>query len=145
MIFTCAVVRVVHFELVSDRTTEETAAAVVRFTCRRGVPTAIMSDNAPELEEAAHLMRSSVHDARAPCGKGERSWEQLEWLHYPARALHFGGPVETVIQHCKRALCKLVLDKEAQDLELTHALVVAEHLVNSRPLGLLMSDIRDPQ
>lgn len=144
MVFTCAAVRVVHFELVSGRTIEETAAAVVRFGCRRGIPALVLSDNAPEFEAVGAVLRRAGRGVARPEAPGARSWGELEWEHYPARAPHFGGAVESVVKLCKSALGKILGDREMTDLDLCQALVLAEYVVNARPLGEVSADFRDP-
>ncbi|XP_022908833.2 uncharacterized protein [Onthophagus taurus] len=46
MLFTCAVIRAVHLELVPDLTTECCIRGLRRFIARRGVPDVVYSDNA---------------------------------------------------------------------------------------------------
>lgn len=51
-LFTCAVTRAVHLELVSDQTTESFLLALKRFIARRGLCTIIYSDNAKTFKRA---------------------------------------------------------------------------------------------
>ena len=46
LLFTCAVVRAVHLELVDSLSVKDTLLALRRFAARRGVPSVIYSDNA---------------------------------------------------------------------------------------------------
>lgn len=138
-VITCAGIRAVHFELVKSRSTKQTAAAMVRFTARRGVPALVVSDNAPELVAAGAALRSAAASAADPGGK--RTWADREWRTY---SVHFGGAVEAVVKLCKRALSKVVEERNLHDLDLAHQLVVSEFIVNGRPIGALSQDVRDP-
>ena len=46
LLFTCAVIRAVHLELVESLSCESTVMALRRFIYRRGMPSVLMSDNA---------------------------------------------------------------------------------------------------
>ena len=46
LLFTCAVVRAVHIELVESLSTPETVLALRRLAARRGLPQTLYSDNA---------------------------------------------------------------------------------------------------
>ena len=52
VLFTCAVTRAIHLELVRSQSTEDFIAAFTRFTSRRGQPTNIYSDNAKQFKRA---------------------------------------------------------------------------------------------
>ena len=56
VIFTCAVTRAVHFELVSDMTTDEFIEAFKVFISRRGIPRVCYSDNAPMYKAAKKIV-----------------------------------------------------------------------------------------
>lgn len=141
-IITCAATRAVHFELVRHRNVEETAAAMVRFAARYGVPAQVVSDNAPELIAAGAALRRSAASLVDP--GSARTWAGLSWETYPAYAPHFGGAVESIVKLCKRALAKLIKDKEVHDLEFSHQLTCAAFLINGRPLGALSDHLADP-
>ena len=53
LLFTCAVVRALHLELVSSLSCDETMLALRRFIFRRGMPLVCMSDNAKCFQAAA--------------------------------------------------------------------------------------------
>ena len=50
--FTCVTVRAIHLELVKDMTAEQFLLALRRFIARRGKPTQIILDNAPQFKLA---------------------------------------------------------------------------------------------
>lgn len=125
MVFVCSASRVVHFELVPSHSTEETAAAVVRFACSHDVPREVFSDNAPEYTAAASALKDASQSFAALDASGRQGWGWLLWTHYPAHAPHFGGAVEAVIKLCKCALAMLAPAGELSDLEFVHALRIA--------------------
>ena len=49
-LFTCVTVRAIYLELINDITAEQFQLALTRFITRRGKPTQIILDNAPQLE-----------------------------------------------------------------------------------------------
>ena len=51
-LFTCFTVRAIHFELIKDMTAEQFLLALRRFIARRGKPTEIILDNAPQFKLA---------------------------------------------------------------------------------------------
>jgi len=53
LLFTCAVIRSVHLELVNDMTVKSFINAFRRFISRRGISAVIMSDNAKSFKRSA--------------------------------------------------------------------------------------------
>ena len=51
-LFTCVTVRAIHLELIKDMTAEQFLLALRRFIARRGKPTQIILDNAPQFKLA---------------------------------------------------------------------------------------------
>lgn len=58
-LFTCAVTRAIHLELVSDQSTENFLLALKRFTSRRGLCKVIYSDNAKTFKRADNDLTKS--------------------------------------------------------------------------------------
>ena len=52
LLFTCLATRAIHLELVADMSTEQFLLAFRRFVARRGCPSRIWSDNAPQFKHA---------------------------------------------------------------------------------------------
>ena len=52
-LFTCCSSHAVHVDLVPDLTTEAFLGCFKRFTCRRGIPRLIVSDNAKTFKSSA--------------------------------------------------------------------------------------------
>ena len=129
LLFTCAVVRSVHLELVESLSTPETVLALRRFAARRGLPHTIYSDNAKGLVASpAELDRHFGH--LAP-----------KWLFITPRSPWRGGWWERLIQSLKSALKKTVGCKCLTRSELETTIHEIEACVNSRPLTFLSGDI----
>ena len=129
LLFTCAVVRSVHLELVESLSTPETVLALRRFAARQGLPHTIYSDNAKGLVASpAELDRHFGH--LAP-----------KWLFITPRSPWRGGWWERLIQSLKSALKKTVGCKCLTRGELETTIHEIEACVNSRPLTFLSGDI----
>ena len=129
LLFTCAVVRSVHLELVESLSTPETVLALPRFAARRGLPHTIYSDNAKGLVASpAELDRHFGH--LAP-----------KWLFITPRSPWRGGWWERLIQSLKSALKKTVGCKCLTRGELETTIQEIEACVNSRSLTFLSGDI----
>ena len=87
-VFTCAVVRAVHLEMVSSLSTEDFIKAYRRFVARRGYPTSLMSDNATTFRGAASVLAA----------------EGVQWHFIVERAPWWGGFWERMVGLTKSAL-----------------------------------------
>ena len=122
LLFTCAVVRAVHLELVDSLTTEATLQAIRRFMARRGVPCVFMSDNALNFESSKRKLEILL-GAEAP-----------QWKFIAPRAPWWGGFWERMIGTVKQGLRKSVGRSSLTRVELETFLHEIEACVNSRPL-----------
>lgn len=141
LIFTCRMVRAVHLEILPERTAKEVAAAFVRFACRRTIPAAVVSDNAPEFGAAWELLKSG---SIGPAGSAGQTWSEMEWSFYPAYAPNWGGAVEAMVKIVKKALKALLRDRVYTDFQLQFALIYAEYIVNERPISIINNSTDDP-
>ena len=57
VLFTCAVMRAVHFEIAEDLTCETFLKVLHRFSGRRSMPTLLLSDNATHFTAAAKYLK----------------------------------------------------------------------------------------
>ena len=131
VLFTCAVTRNVHLELVTDLSTAAFIRAFRRFTSRRSVPSHLISDNASTFISAArhikeHLQAQPFHDLLATL--------QIKWSFIPKRAPWFGGFYERLIGITKTALRKALGRSSVSFDELQTIVVQTESLINARPL-----------
>ncbi len=122
LLFTCAVVRAVHLELVTSLSSEATLLAVRRFIARRGMPSVIMSDNAKGFTAASFQL---LH---------QFGLDGPEWWFIAPRAPWWGGWWERLMGVVKAALRKSVGSRSLTQVELETSLHEVEGCVNSRPL-----------
>ena len=141
-LFTCAVSRAIHLEIVTDLSVECFLQAFRRFAGRRSLPKMLLSDNGSTFQAAAaeltHLSSSDELSERL-AHKG------VEWRFIPKRAPWFGGFWERLIGLTKSAL-KKTLGRTYATLESLQTIIVEiEALLNDRPLTHVSSDLRDPE
>jgi hypothetical protein len=131
LLCTCAVIRAVHLELVSDCSSSVTFHAVRRFLARRVPPfrtVTIYSDNAKTFLRLA-TMRFPSH--------------VVEWKFIPERAPHWGGWWERLVRSVKQCLRTSFRHLPFEEVELRTYLCEVETMVNSRPITHVSSDACD--
>ena len=128
LLFTCAVVRAVHLELVSSLTCDETVLAIRRFIARRGMPHSLWSDNAKGFEAAKDKMASM-----GPNGP--------EWKNIVPRAPWWGGWWERLVGSVKTALRRSIGKQSLSRTEMETVLHEVEACINSRPLTFVGDDL----
>ncbi|XP_035233021.1 uncharacterized protein LOC118204838 [Stegodyphus dumicola] len=116
VLFTCAVYRAIHLELVNslstDFSTDTFLLALRRFVARRGRPRIIYSDNGTNFRGASNDL-SKLNWAKV---LKETGTERIIWKFIPPTAAWWGGwwerLVRTVKELLKRTLGKSVLSYE---------------------------------
>ena len=104
-LFTCAVSRAVHLEIVIDLTHECFLQAFRRFTSRRSLPKVMISDNATTFLAAGEEQQSVLSSAALADNLARRG---VEWRFIPKRAPWFGGFWERLIGLTKSALKRVL-------------------------------------
>ena len=134
LLFTCAVVRAVHIELVESLSTPETVLALRRLAARRGLPQTLYSDN------AKGFIASPV-ELQKQFGPVAPKWKFIVPL-----SPWFGGWWERLIRSIKTALRKTVGARCLTRGGLETTLHEVEACVNSRPLTFVSTepDIDNP-
>jgi hypothetical protein len=122
LLFTCAVVRALHLELCESMNLSDFLLGFSRFASRRGLPTAIYSDNAKTFIAAKYEMRKMYND-QAP-----------QWKFIVPRSPWWGGYWERLVGSVKTALKKSLGNKSLTRVELETSLCEVEACINSRPL-----------
>ena len=131
LLFTCAVTRALHLELVDSLSGETTIMAIRRFIARRGMPSIFMSDNAKGFKAAADkLMISFGND-------GPR------WRFIAPLSPWWGGWWERLMGSVKQALRKSVGKRNLTLIELETNLLEIEMVLNSRPLTFVGDALED--
>lgn len=135
-LFTCAVYRALHLELVLSLTTECFVLALRRFIARRGRPAIMYSDQGKTFIGLENAMSRLDWDAIAKSTLMDR----IDWRFNPPSAPWWGGFWERlvgVVKQClKKMLGKAVLNSE----EITTILCDCESLINNRPITYTTED-----
>jgi len=101
--------KALHLELVSDYSASAFIAAYNRFVSRRGLPSAIYSDNGTTFQGADRELAFSYRTAVThPDFVNRIATERVSWHYIPSAAPHFGGlweaAVRSVKHHFKRCV-----------------------------------------
>ena len=121
-LFTCAVTRAVHLELMDSMSLSDFVLALRRFAARRGMPSEIFSDNAATLKGAAAYLQTQLgHLAPA-------------WRFIAPQSPWWGGWWERLVRSVKSGLKKSLGKRCLTKTELETLLFEIESCVNSRPL-----------
>ncbi|GFY05637.1 integrase catalytic domain-containing protein [Trichonephila clavipes] len=144
-LFTCAVTRAVHLELVSDMSTKCFLLALRRFLARRGNCKVIYSDNARtfkaaerELAHFANILKDSEFQ-NFVADKG------IHWKFIVERAPWWGGFYERLVKTIKDPLRKILGRALLTFEELSTILSEVEVIVNHRPLTYVENDPGEPE
>lgn len=139
VLFTCAVVRAVHLELVEQINTEHFIMALERFIYRRGRVLVIYTDNGTNFHGTANLF-------------GKINWEKVQskfrleritWIFIPPAAPWWGGFWERMVRTMKEYLRKILGHNKLTKVELDTAICFVESLINGRPLTPVTEDPSD--
>ncbi|XP_045032633.1 uncharacterized protein LOC123474486 [Daphnia magna] len=133
-LFTCAVTRAVHLELVTILTTKTFMLALRRMMSRREDCKTIYSDNASTFTCAAKLVTEDPTLANWLSSKG------IEWKFSPSLAPWWGGFWERMVRSVKEPLRKVLGKMKVSYDQLHTILVEIEAIVNSRPLTYVSGD-----
>ena len=128
LLFTCAVVRPVHLELVDSMSCEDTLLALRRFIARRGMPCIIWSDNAKGFIAASAKLLEK-HGPQGP-----------DWKFIAPRSPWWGGFYERLIGVVKACLKRTLGRHRLCRAELETLLHEVESCVNARPLTFVGDD-----
>ena len=133
-LFTCAVTRAVHLELVLGLGASDFIDALRRFAARRGMCLTIYSDNALAFRRANKdlddLWDTIIH-------KDVQSYlsnKKIVWKFITPRASWWGGFYERMVRSVKLAIHKTLGKSFVTFLQLQTTLCEVEAVINSRPL-----------
>ena len=140
LVFTCAVTRLVHFELTSAVDREQFVMGFDNFRALRGKPRVVYSDNAKtfrSVEQQISLPKSDWEQIMA-------GYTDITWKFNVTRAAWWGGFFERVVRMFKDKLKRSFSRQHwPSELHAVSALKTIEAAINSRPLGHVSMDIKD--
>ena len=104
-LFTCAIVRAVHLELVPDMSACTFLRCLKRFVARRGIPSKVISDNALTFKAAADNLQDML---KQPQIQQYLRDNKISWVFNLERAPWWGGLFERMVKVTKRCLRKVM-------------------------------------
>ncbi len=131
LLFTCAVKRAVHIELVNSLSLVDFMLAFKRFTARRGMPNTLVSDNAKTFRAGSLQL---IRELGERCPK---------WQFITPRAPWCGGFWERLVKSVKLSLKKSLGLGSQTRAELECTLHQIEACINSRPLTAVHDDVQN--
>ncbi|XP_022911038.2 uncharacterized protein [Onthophagus taurus] len=138
-LFTCAIYRAVHLELVDSLLTATFIRALRRFIARRGRKNVIYSDNGTNFVGTENLFSKLNWVEVSNFGTAQK----IKWCFNPPSAPWWGGWWERLIGLLKQLLKKVLGKAKLTQDELYTVLCDCESVVNSRPLTFLSEQTED--
>ncbi|UYV67831.1 hypothetical protein LAZ67_5002175 [Cordylochernes scorpioides] len=136
VLFTCAVFRAIHLELVTSLSTEAFIQALRRFIARRGRPTVIYSDNGTNFVGANNALKALNWKKIVL----DQNLHKISWKFIPPTAAWWGGWWERLIRSIKDLLVRILGHSSVYYEEMSTILCDAEATINSRPLTYIHED-----
>ena len=141
-IFTCAVTRAVHIEVVCDLTVPTFMLAFRRFSSRKSLPSIMISDNASTFLAAAEDLQRLF---KSETLQRELEHHNVTWRFIPKRAPWYGGFWEQMVGLTKQAI-KRTLGRAFVTLQQLETIITEiEAMLNDRPLTYVSTDLSDPE
>ena len=122
VLYTCAVTRAVHLDLVPDSSASAFLRSLKRFIGRRGVPNLMVSDNATCFKSEEVRLNEELLRLR------------VKWQFIVEASPWWGGFWERLVQTVKRSLRKVLFRASVTYEELLTTIADVEGVINSRPL-----------
>jgi hypothetical protein len=136
IVFSCAVYRNIHLELVTSLSTKVFLLGLRRFIARRGRPKVIYSDNGTNFVGADNLFKPIDWAAV----EVDASLWRIQWKFNPPTAAWWGGWWEHLIQMVKKLLRRVLGHASLSYKETMNIICDCEETVNSRPLTYITED-----
>jgi hypothetical protein len=139
VIFTCAVFRAIHLDLVMEISTEAFMEALERFINHHGRMNTIFSDHGTNFVGAANLFK------RLDWMKIEKmsNVKQIQWIFNPPTAAWWGGWWERLIRSIKDLLKRMLGNAKLSYDGLRTCISSAAATINNRPLTTVNEDNDD--
>ena len=140
-LFTCAVTRAVHLEVVTDLTVDTFLLAFRRFSSRKNLPKKIISDNASTYLAAAEELQGMFNSDTL---KEALESQKVTWQFIPKRAPWYGEFWEQLVGLTKQTLKKTLGRTFITLKQLETVITEIEAILKDRPLTYISSDVTDP-
>lgn len=138
-LFTCAVYRCVHLEVVQSITTEDFLLAFIRFCRRKRRPDTIYTDNGTNFTGAENLCKMIDWNEVSK----QTQLYKIKWRFNPPSAPWWGGWWERLIKSVKDLLKRMLGFRKVTYVELETLLCEEEAVINNRPLTYVTEDQDD--
>lgn len=129
-LFTCAVYRAIHLELVDSMSTGAFLLSFRRFIARRGRVSVVYTDNGSHFIGAFNALKEIDWEEV----KRETSLKEITWKFIPPTAAWWGGWWERLVGMVKALLKRNLGRARLESDELYTILTECEAVINSRPL-----------
>lgn len=136
-LFSCAVTRAVHLEVVTGNSHDEFISAFLRFVSRRSTPQIMHSDNATNFTSASKTLK---YISNHPNVRDSLEKYHVQWKFITLRAAWHGGMWERLIGIMKSSLKKVMGNALLSLQELTTLVIQIEGRLNDRPLTYVSDD-----
>ncbi|XP_037505906.1 uncharacterized protein LOC119382270 [Rhipicephalus sanguineus] len=143
-LFTCAVSRAIHLELVSNITAETFILCLRRFVSRRGLPRVIYSDNARTFQKTSADLKRLCHIFKEEDVANHLTVNGITWKFIVPNAPWWGGWWERLIRSVKTSLRKILGRACLNFEEIMTVLTEVEAVINSKPLTFVQTDETEP-
>jgi len=139
VLYTCAVYRSVHLDVITSLSTEAFIRSLERFINTHGRPNVILTDNGTNFVGTANLFKNLNWMSI----RRDSHVKQIQWIFNPPTAAWWGGWWERLVRTVKDLLRKMLGRARLTFDELRTCLSAVEATVNSRPLTTITEDIDD--
>ncbi|XP_035219186.1 uncharacterized protein LOC118192350, partial [Stegodyphus dumicola] len=140
VLYTCAIYRAIHLELVTSLSTETFIQSLRRFIARRGRPYVIYSDNGTNFVGTNSVLKKVNWNAICSAA----SIQRIRWKFNPPTAAWWGGWWERLVRMVKENLRRVLGRTSLNYEELYTILCDCEQVINSRPITYVSEDNQDP-
>ena len=141
-LFTCAVSRAVHLEIVTDLSVETFLQAFRRFSNHKPLPKILISDNASTYMAAAEELLSLFKSTLLTETLNSKG---VTWKFIPKCAPWYGGFWKRLIGLTKAAFKNVLGQTFATLPSLQTIIVEVEGILNDQPITYIPSDVNDPE
>ena len=142
-LYTCAVVRAVHLELVQDLSSESFLKSFRRFVSIRGLCHTIYTDNAKTFKKAHQELNKCLKFFENNVFKEFVEEQSIEWKFITPLAPWWGGFYESLMSSIKAPLKKILKGSLLDVDEINTVLHEVSAMINSRPLTYVSDDTED--